>query len=77
MNKTKKAIAELKRAHRKGPVQIATAGAILGAIGAGLAASTSAASLVNVVPAWAVWAGGALICACVTTASIIRHWTDR
>jgi len=62
-----------KQAWRWGSVQIAGSGAILGALGAGLAASTSAASLAKVFPPWAVWAGGALICACTVAGRLLVH----
>lgn len=71
-----KVVAEVKAAHRKTPVKIAIWGTILGGFGTGLSASTSAAALINRVPVWVVFAGGMIICACVTIASIIRHWHD-
>ena len=58
-----KLVHDWRRAWRWRSVRIAGSGAILGALGAGLAASTSAAALAKILPLWAVWAGGALICA--------------
>lgn len=68
-----KIIPNAKEVHHRWSFQISTFGAGLGALGAGLAAGTSAANMAPILPEWAVWAGGALICACVSVAMYIKQ----
>jgi hypothetical protein len=58
-----KLIDEWRNAWRLRSVQIAGGGAIAGALAAGLAASGAILPWLALLPVWAVFAGGALICA--------------
>ena len=53
--------------------KIATGGALLGSLGTGLAAGTSAANLAPIVPMWAVFAVGTVIFACASIAMYIKQ----
>ena len=69
----RKIIPNARQIHHRWSFKISTFGAGLGAIGAGLAAGTSAANMAPILPEWAVWAGGALICTCVSIAMYIKQ----
>lgn len=58
---------------RRWSFKLSTVGAVLGALGAGLQAAPSIAQAIDVLPMWAVWAGGAAICACVSIAMFIKQ----
>ena len=66
-------VEDWRNAWKWASVQIAGAGALLGALGAGLAASTSAAQLMDYVPRWAVFGGGALICGLVVAGRMLKR----
>lgn len=68
---------ESRTIHHRWSFKLSTAGAILGALGAGLQAAPSIAQAIDVLPMWAVWAGGAVICATVSIAMYIkqRHYS--
>ena len=68
-----KLIDNWKRAHHFGSVQIAGAGAFLGYLAAGLIASGAAAQWVGLVPVWAVFALGALICTLIIAARVLQR----
>ena len=55
-------IDEWKKAHKFTSVQVAGSGAIAGALAAGLAASGTIVPWLGLIPQWAVFAGGAVIC---------------
>lgn len=65
-----KLIPEWKQAHKMRSVQVAGSGAFAGAVAAGLCASGAAAQWVGLIPTWAVFAGGAVICALVVLARL-------
>ncbi len=58
-----KMIQNWRSAHKMRSVQVAGVGAIAGAVGAGLAASGAIVPWLGLIPNWAVFAGGAVICA--------------
>lgn len=68
-----KLVDDWRCAYKWASVQIAGAGALFGALGAGLAASMSAAQLATFMPTWAVWAGGALICVFVMLGRLLMR----
>lgn len=57
-----KLVDDWRQAHKLRSVQVAGTGALAGAVAAGLAASGAAAAWIGVIPTWAVFAGGSLIC---------------
>lgn len=71
-----KLVEDWRSAWKWASVQIAGLGALFGALGAGLAASMSAAQLHEFMPTWAVWAGGALICVCVMLGRLLIRGHD-
>lgn len=66
-------IDDWKQAHKFGSVQIAGAGALLGYLAAGLIASGAAAQWVGIIPIWAVFGLGALICTLVVVARVLQR----
>lgn len=68
-----KLIDDWKQAHKFGSVQIAGAGALLGYLAAGLIASGAAAQWVGIIPIWAVFGLGALICTLVVVARVLQR----
>lgn len=73
MNFRQRLIPDLRTAHKLRSVQVAGAGAIAGAVAAGLAASGAAAAWWGTIPDWAVFAGGSLICALTVLARLWRQ----
>ncbi len=57
-----KLIPEAPQAHKLWSVRVAGTGAIAGAVAAGLAASGAIVPWLGMIPNWAVFAGGAVIC---------------
>lgn len=53
-------------------VQVAGTGAIAGALAAGVAASGAVVPWLGLVPNWAVFAGGAVICALTVVARLLK-----
>jgi len=68
-----KLIDEWRDAWRLRSVQIAGGGAIAGALAAGLMASGAIVPWLGLIPTWAVFAGGALICAFTVWARITQQ----
>lgn len=68
-----KPIPDWHKAHKLRSVQVAGAGAIAGAVAAGLAASGAIVPWLGLIPNWAVFAGGALICALVIVARLVQQ----
>lgn len=68
-----KLIDDWKQAHHFGSVQIAGVGAFLGYLAAGLIASGAAAQWVGLIPIWAVFALGALICTLIIAARVLMR----
>ncbi|MGS1128461.1 DUF7940 domain-containing protein [Rhodanobacter sp. UC4437_H4] len=68
-----KLIEEWRQAWRLRSVQVAGGGAIAGALAAGLAASGAIVPWLGLLPVWAVFAGGALICALTVWARITQQ----
>lgn len=68
-----KLIDDWKRAHHFGSVQVAGAGAFFGYLAAGLIASGAAAQWVGLIPIWAVFALGALICTLIIAARVLQR----
>lgn len=66
-----------RRALHLGSVQVAGTGAILGALAAGLMASGAAVPWLGLLPTWAVFAGGALICALTVAARLFMRSPPR
>lgn len=65
-----KLIADWRKATKLRSVQVAGGGAIAGAVAAGLAASGAIVPWLGLIPDWAVFAGGAVICALVIIARL-------
>lgn len=57
-----KLVPEANQAHKLWSIQVAGTGAIAGAVAAGLAASGAIVPWLGMIPNWAVFAGGAVIC---------------
>ena len=57
-----KLVPEAKQAHKLWSVRVAGTGALAGALAAGLAASGAIVPWLGMIPNWAVFAGGAVIC---------------
>lgn len=81
-----KLIDDWHKSWRLRSVQVSGTGAILGAIAAGLIASGAAVPWLGLIPTWAVFAGGALICALTVLGRLQRQdlpadsrprWRDR
>lgn len=67
-------IPDLGTAHKLRSVQVAGVGAIAGALAAGIAASGAIIPWLSMLPDWAVFLGGSLICALTVVA---RLWRQR
>jgi asparagine N-glycosylation enzyme membrane subunit Stt3 len=65
-----KLVSDWKQAHQWASVRIASGGALLGAVAAGLAASGAASQWVGLLPVWAVFGLGALICLLIIAARL-------
>lgn len=63
--------------HHRWSFKLSTFGAVAGALGAGLQAAPSIAQAIDILPMWAVWAGGALICALVSVAMYIKQGSTK
>lgn len=70
---TDRLIPEVRQAHKLRSVQVAGFGAIAGAVAAGLAASGAIVPWLELLPVWAVFAGGSLICALTVFARLWRQ----
>lgn len=66
-------IPDVAHAHKLRSVQVAGAGAIAGAVAAGLAASGAIVPWLGTIPDWAVFAGGAVICVLTIIARLWRQ----
>lgn len=66
-----KLIADWRKATKMHSVQVAGTGAIAGAVAAGLAASGAIVPWLGLIPTWAVFAGGAIICGLVIVARLV------
>jgi hypothetical protein len=65
-------VPDWRSAHKWASVQIASASTLLFALGSGLAASSAAATWINVIPRWAVFALAAVICLCIAIARVLK-----
>lgn len=63
-----------KQAHKWWSVRVSGFGAVAGAVAAGMAASGAVVPWLGAVPDWAVFAGGAVICALTV---IARLWKQQ
>lgn len=63
-----------KRNHKKRSVQVAGIGTLAGALGAGLSAAGGIVPWLGLLPTWAIWLGGSLICALTVAAT---YWKQR
>lgn len=68
-----KLIEDWKRAHHFGSVQVAGVGSFLGYLAAGLVASGAATQWVGLVPMWAVFLFGGIICNLIILARILQR----
>jgi hypothetical protein len=68
-----KLIDDWKQAHHFGSVQMAGTGALIGALAAGLMASGMIVPWLGLIPEWAVFAGGAVICVLTVLARILQR----
>lgn len=59
-----------RKAPKMRSVQVAGAGALAGAVAAGLGASGAIVPWLGLIPTWAVFAGGAIICVLVIVARL-------
>ncbi len=66
-------IPDAAKAHKLRSVQVASFGAVAGALAAGLGASGMAAAWFGSVPNWVVFAGGSLICALTVAARLWKQ----
>ena len=68
-----KRVDDWKQALGFGSVQVSGAGALAGAVAAGLMASGAVVPWLGLIPKWAIFAGGSLICTLTIIARLFRR----